>query len=160
MASGYNRRPLGFDSGLSDRYGKKERCAAGPVRVLMQGGVTVADQEPVDGYKLALAAELREKASQAELLLWPLLKPLGFEHSVPLCGFYADFYHRRLKLVVEVDGPQHRDTIAYDNKRAAIMRRNAGAQTIRFPTYRVYNDLDGVIQEIKRLVDERRIECC
>ena len=54
------------------------------------------------------ARELRDRETNAELVLWGYLKgkPLGlkFRRQHPYAVFILDFYCHALKLVIEVDG--------------------------------------------------------
>ena len=65
----------------------------------------------------------------------------------PIGPYFADFVCRDLRLVIEVDGGQHADSIA-DGERAAMMRR-LGYRTIRVWNNDVLNNIEGVLELLK-----------
>lgn len=78
---------------------------------------------------------MRKDGTKAEALLWTELKAkrLGGHHFVrqhPMGPYIADFVCRRAKLIVEVDGSQHADSL-HDRKRDEYFR-SKGYSTIRF----------------------------
>ena len=59
-----------------------------------------------------LAKQLRERMTQAELLMWDKLKNkqykgYKFRRQHPLHKFIVDFYCHELKLIIEIDGKYH-----------------------------------------------------
>jgi len=90
--------------------------------------------------KRRFAKRLRRRQTRAEREFWPLCQELRdekgiyFWRQIVLCGYVADFWCPKLKLVVEIDGPSHlmEEQIAYDKHRADVMFEELGAETIRF----------------------------
>jgi very-short-patch-repair endonuclease len=89
----------------------------------------------IDGSLLVKMRELRKHPTQAEARLWYHLRRrnLGyrFQRSYTVEGFIADFRSHERRLLVEVDGGQHADTVAYDERRTAKMGED-GYRVIRF----------------------------
>ena len=65
-----------------------------------------------------------------------------------LAGFIADFACPEAGLVVEADGSQHADDVAYDAARAAAFSR-MGWRTLRFWNNEIAQDLEGVLTAIQ-----------
>lgn len=95
-----------------------------------------------------------------EAKLWNALRqlrPLGhhFRRQAPLGRYYADFCCHRAHLIVEVDGDTHgsEQAIAHDSIRDAFLRRE-GYRVLRVTNLDVMRNLDGVVTEILRLLDQ------
>ena len=90
------------------------------------------------------AAELRNKMTFAEGLLWNYLKAnewgYKFRRQHPLFMYVADFYCHQLKLIIEIDGSIHE---LEDVKRNDAIRenhlKNLGLKIIRFKNEEVIN---------------------
>ena len=101
------------------------------------------------------ASVLRENMTIAEKQLWSRLNSsqLGvrFKRQHPIHIFIADFYCHQCKLVVEIDGEYHNDEdqLDYDKGRTAELER-FGITVIRFTNYEVMNDIDKVVEEIRK----------
>jgi very-short-patch-repair endonuclease len=71
-----------------------------------------------------LARSLRERSTLPERKLWALLRSrrfigFRFRRQVPIGPYIADFVCYGRGLVIELDGSQHADDQAYDNRRDA-----------------------------------------
>ena len=102
------------------------------------------------------ARTLRNNATPAERLLWQqlrLLKSEGrhFRRQVPIDRFIVDFACHGHKLIVELDGGQHGDAIAYDNARTKILESH-GYHVLRFWNNDVFQGLEGVVDRIRHEV--------
>jgi very-short-patch-repair endonuclease len=99
------------------------------------------------------AKSLRENMTPAESELWNKLNKsqLGFRFKAqhPIDIFIADFYCHQAKLVVEIDGGIHMHQTEYDLGRTAEME-NYGIRVIRFSNYDVFNNINIVLEEIKK----------
>lgn len=101
------------------------------------------------------ASVLRENMTIAEKQLWSRLNSsqLGvrFKRQHPIDIFIADFYCHQCKLVVEIDGEYHNDEdqLDYDEGRTAELER-FGITVIRFTNDEVMNDIDRVVEEIRK----------
>ena len=106
----------------------------------------------IDGSLLVKMRELRKNPTEAERKLWYHLRrrSLGyrFQHSYTIEGFIADFRCHERRLVVEVDGGQHADNVAYDQRRSARMGED-GYRVIRFWNTDVLTNIDGVLEAIR-----------
>jgi very-short-patch-repair endonuclease len=102
------------------------------------------------------ARELRKKATPAERILWQQLKLLKsegrhFRRQVPIDRFIADFACHYPKVVVELDGGQHGDAVAYDESRTKTLNVH-GYRVIRFWNNDVFEGLEGVVERIRHEV--------
>jgi very-short-patch-repair endonuclease len=100
--------------------------------------------------------QLRNKSTQAEILLWSKirmhqLRNLIFYRQKPLGGYIVDFYCPKAKLVIEVDGSQHYSEHAkeYDRVRDEFLT-NMNLRVLRFTNVDVMDNIDGVIEVIER----------
>ena len=91
---------------------------------------------------------------KAEVMVWLKLKNRqmnGFkfrrQHSIG--RYIVDFYCSELKLVIEIDGDTHmgENAESYDKKRQTFIEQ-FGIKFLRFTNNDVYNNLNGVIEEI------------
>ena len=102
------------------------------------------------------ACELRKEMTPAEKVLWNRLNKsqLGvrFKAQHPIDIFIADFYCHKHKLVVEVDGEIHLSQKEQDENRTAELER-FGLTIIRFKNEEVINDIERVIDEIKKIIN-------
>ncbi|MEY8848309.1 endonuclease domain-containing protein [Psychroserpens sp. XS_ASV72] len=99
---------------------------------------------------------LRNNPTKAESKLWQALRKRQLEgrkfrrqHSI--VNYIVDFYCPEEKLVIEVDGSVHHNTINsdYDHKRTEDL--NAfGLQVIRFTNDEVFESLDHILERIKQ----------
>ena len=102
-----------------------------------------------------LSKQLRNSSTDTETLIWAKirmrqLKGFLFYRQKPLGGYIADFYCPKAKLIIEVDGGQHRtpDSIKYDEVRDMYMK-NIGLKTLRFTNIDVLENIDGVVKIIE-----------
>ena len=109
------------------------------------------------------ARTLRNTATPAERLLWQHLsrsqQGAKFSRQMPVGPFYADFFCRSLKLVVECDGVSHDLSPEADARRDGWMQRG-GYTVLRFTNADVLGNVEGVLAmiraEIERLQSERK----
>ncbi|MES3099667.1 endonuclease domain-containing protein [Sphingomonas faeni] len=98
------------------------------------------------------ARELRRDATEAEDRLWYRLRSrrLGnfkFRRQVWIGPFIVDFLCMDAMLVVEVDGSQHIEDVAYDDARTAFLATK-GYRVIRVWNNDVMQRMDGVLAAI------------
>ena len=107
------------------------------------------------------ARELRRTMTRAEWKLWGVLRggALGasFRRQHPIGPYFADFYCAPLKLVVELDGSQHADRIAYDANRTTFLNAQ-GMMVLRFWNGEVMENIDGVAQVIMEAIRKREFD--
>ena len=102
------------------------------------------------------ARQLRGHATKPEYILWSLLRNrqldgLKFRRQVPLLGYTVDFICVDRKLIVEIDGRQHRWEADYDAARTEEIERH-GFKVVRFSNAEVVDDRDAVIAAIRRAI--------
>ncbi len=95
---------------------------------------------------------MRRKKTDAEALLWSRLRNRQLENAkfrfqTPIGRYVTDFACHGAKLIVELDGSQHADDEA-DQERDRILE-NAGYRVLRFWNSDVFGNLDGVLEEIR-----------
>ena len=104
---------------------------------------------------LAYARDLRKNQTEAEDLLWQLLRNRKFNHlkfrrQHPLvAGFILDFYCAEIKLGIELDGGYHNETEQkeYDEERTKIVNEY-GINIIRFKNDDIFLDIENVLKKI------------
>ncbi len=115
-------------------------------------GLSSADKA-YDQTSTQRSRELRNNATRAERKLWSILsnRQLGgvrFNRQVVIRPFICDFVARSAKLVVELDGGQHGDAIAYDDARTAFLEAKS-YRVIRFWNNDVLENIEGVVSMIE-----------
>ena len=99
---------------------------------------------------------LRNSLTPAEAILWKNLqrsqldgKKFRRQHSIG--NFIVDFYCPECRLAVELDGEGHFNSMAseYDAQRTAFLN-NLDIRVIRFENRMVFEDLEGVLEAIRR----------
>ncbi|MDD5396673.1 MAG: endonuclease domain-containing protein [Candidatus Moranbacteria bacterium] len=101
--------------------------------------------------------KLRESATPQEIILWSRLRrnQLGHrfrrQHSVG--KYIVDFYCSEKKLVVELDGWQHREenNDGYDIERTEFLQ-SLGYKVLRFWNDEVNKNIEGVILKIEEFL--------
>jgi adenine-specific DNA-methyltransferase len=73
---------------------------------------------------------------------------LKFRRQHPLGAYIADFYCDAHRLVIELDGGQHAQQIAYDAARAAWMQ-SQGIHTLRFWNHEVLLQTHAVLEQLR-----------
>jgi very-short-patch-repair endonuclease len=94
------------------------------------------------------ARELRKRMTGAERKLWFALRDrrfarFKFRRQAPIGRFVADFICFERRLVIEVDGGQHADSLS-DLRRDRWFAAN-GYRVLRFWNNEVLKNLDGVM---------------
>jgi len=108
----------------------------------------------VDPEKKVYSRNMRNAPTQSESILWSYLrrKQLGvrFHRQSIIRGWIVDFYCPSSGLVVELDGAQFHDKVK-DEHRDAVMQ-GIGLTVLRFPSSRVFTDINGVLDDIRYMV--------
>lgn len=100
-----------------------------------------------------VAREMRREPTEAEAHLWERLRGRGvdgckFRRQQPVGRYIVDFYCPRAKLVIEVDGPIHAQTVEEDAGRQAELEA-LGLFVIRFTNDEVFADIEIVLEAIR-----------
>ncbi len=97
------------------------------------------------------ARTLRREMTDSERKLWSGLRSeqlsVKFRHQHPLGTHIADFACLEPKLIVELDGSQHVNQAAYDERRDAFFRCQ-GFAVLRFASNEPFLNLEGVLSVI------------
>ena len=99
-----------------------------------------------------LQKRLRNGPTDAERKLWQRLKNrqiegCKFRRQHPYEDYVLDYVCLERNLVVELDGGQHMDAVAYDEKRTLLLEK-AGFRVLRFWNSDVFVSIDGVLETI------------
>jgi len=105
-------------------------------------------------YILTFARNLRNKQTDAENLLWLMLRDrrlagFKFRRQHPVGRYIIDFYCHEAKLAIELDGGGHNEdqTKEYDQLRSTDLS-GAGIHIERFWNNDVLNNLESVLEQI------------
>jgi very-short-patch-repair endonuclease len=97
------------------------------------------------------ARQLRRDRTEAEDKLWRGLREKlpaqKWRFQVPFHPYYADFACLKAKLIIEVDGGQHDEARAKDERRTRFLE-GKGFRVLRFWNNDVLQNLDGVLEVI------------
>ena len=103
------------------------------------------------------AKSLRTEMTDGEQLVWQKLRmeQLGvkFRRQHPLGAYIADFACLEPRIIVEIDGSQHAEQLAYDDKRDTFFKRQ-GFAVMRFAANLPFTNLEAVLQAIYNCVTE------
>jgi len=108
-----------------------------------------------------LARSLRKRETNSEEKLWLAIRNRQidgwkFKRQVPRGPYVVDFLCFEAGLVIEIDGIQHEteNAIVRDASRTAYLIES-GLRVLRFTNSDVLDNLDGVLNEIYRLLGEQ-----
>lgn len=115
---------------------------------------------PTKEILVARCKELRKNATDAEQLLWRVLRNrqiLGvkFRRQYLWKRFILDYYSPEVKLAIELDGGQHLNQVGYDRERTECLK-NEGIHVIRFWNDDVLKHLGNIVGVIWEEVLQRR----
>ncbi len=100
-----------------------------------------------------LAKKLRNNATYAEAVLWSKLRDkqidgAKFRRQQPIDRFIVDFVSFEKRVIIEVDGGQHVESVD-DVERDAFLTKS-GFTVLRFWNNEVLKNLDGVLEVIRK----------
>ena len=106
-----------------------------------------------------LAREMRKKPTAAERKLWKRIRRkqvLGvkFRRQLAIDRFIVDFCTLSIRLIIEVDGPTHDNSQAFDAYRQARLE-SYGFEVVRFGNRDVLSNIEGVMETIYSVVDRK-----
>ena len=99
------------------------------------------------------ARELRRNSTETERVLWRQLRGrelagYKFDRQVPIEPYIADFVCRSRKLVIELDGGQHKQQRVEDEQRTRWFN-SKGYRVLRFWNSEVLTNMAGVLEKIR-----------
>lgn len=102
------------------------------------------------------ARELRNNSTKAERLLWVRLRQYRprFTRQLVIKPFIVDLACRQAKLAIELDGSQHAEAAAYDNRRTAFLE-SQGLTVVRLWNNEVEENPDGAAEFVLARCAER-----
>lgn len=105
------------------------------------------------------ARKLRRDMTESEKRLWARLRGSQLENhkfvrQFPIGTAITDFACRSAKLVVELDGGQHSESLS-DNARTKMIAAH-GYTVIRFWNNDITENIDGVLEEIRNTLHNAR----
>ena len=114
---------------------------------------------PIPVQLLAKCRELRRNETDAERLLWRLVRNrqlcgVKFRRQHPVGRYVVDFYCHEARLAVELDGGQHaeEDQMQRDCARTAYLD-DRGVQVLRFWNGDVLKNPAGVLESIAEVLE-------
>jgi len=120
----------------------------------------MTNKPPLPPALLTRARELRRDATDAEQLMWKLLRNRQldgwkFRRQHPVGKYILDFYCHEARLGIELDGGQHAepDQAQYDVERAQALEAE-GIRVLRFWNNEVLKNTTAVLQEIWNALHE------
>ena len=108
----------------------------------------------IDPQLLEFAKTMRQNATDAENLMWQLLRNkcfmnLKFRRQHVIKPYIVDFYCHEIGLVIELDGSQHGtvDAIEYDAERTKFLEA-LGLKVVRYWNHEVLSQADFVLENL------------
>lgn len=107
----------------------------------------------------SLAQNLRKQMTKEEQQLWyRYLReyPIQFRRQVTCGQYILDFYCAKAKLAIELDGSQHYEpeAVKEDTVRTQYLE-SLGVMVLRFPNNAIWDNLNGVCEQIDITINER-----
>ena len=99
------------------------------------------------------AKSLRKKSTLVESLLWSRLRArqlqgIKFRRQQPIGNYIVDFVSFEKRIVIELDGGQHKMNKDKDNERDRFLAEN-DFTVLRFWNHDVFENLEGVLEVIR-----------
>ena len=108
----------------------------------------------IDPQLLIFAKSMRHTATDAEQLMWQILRAkrlmnLKFRRQHVIAPYIVDFYCHEIGLVIELDGSQHGadDAIEYDAERTKFLEA-LDLKIVRYWNHEVLNQADSVLENL------------
>ena len=102
---------------------------------------------------VAAARKMRRTSTDVERELWHRIRDkqidnFRFRRQRPIGKYIVDFICLDAKLIIELDGGQHANDVAYDERRTAFLR-SLGYRVLRIWNNEVTENLDGVLERLR-----------
>ena len=115
----------------------------------------------LDPQLLEFAKTMRSNATDAENLMWQLLRAkrfmnLKFRRQHVIAPYIVDLYCHELGLVIELDGSQHGtdDAIEYDAERTKFLEA-LDLKVVRYWNHDVLGNTEAVLRDLYNICFER-----
>ncbi|NEQ48072.1 MAG: endonuclease domain-containing protein [Leptolyngbya sp. SIOISBB] len=111
----------------------------------------------------AIARRLRNNMTPAEIILWQHLKGkqmdgYDFDRQKPIDAYIVDFYCKRLKLAIEVDGSSHNCEASQIQDRYRQSRlESLGISFLRFQNGEVQHETEAVLSTIRAWISSHSV---
>ena len=108
-----------------------------------------------------ISKELRQKQTEAEKILWFKLRNrqldgAKFRRQHRIGSYIVDFACLENKLIIEIDGGQHNQTLARENdEQRTQWLETTGYHVVRFWNSEVIQNTEGVLEKIKGLLKKK-----
>jgi len=107
------------------------------------------------------AKTLRRNLTDAEQKLWYHLRAhrfmdRKFKRQKPIGRYVVDFVCLEEKLIIELDGGQHAESLEYDQERDAWLR-SQGYKVLRFWNNELMNETESVLERIRLALEHEVI---
>lgn len=110
---------------------------------------------------ITFARTLRKEMSDSERILWAEIRykkhQFKFRRQYSIGPYVLDFFCPEARICIEVDGEHHAERQDQDKARDDWLA-SKGIQTIRIPSWDVYDYLDAVVERIMETCVERTLE--
>lgn len=107
------------------------------------------------------AENLRKNPTYCEAKLLMALKKEGIHHEFNqiVCGYIPDFYFRKAKLVVEIDGSIHGlESVKENDRKKDEVFKSRGYSVMRFTNSQIKDDTYGIIKQISSFIGHKKVE--
>ncbi len=124
---------------------------------LTRGGREGLGFLPYDPKLTALARSNRKTPTPAEQKIWyevlshRQFASYKFLRQKPINRYIVDFYCSTLRLVIEIDGDSHAESLKYDIERTQILQ-HYGLTVIRYSNHDVMHNISGVYEDLARQI--------
>lgn len=104
-------------------------------------------------YIVNISKQLRSHLTPWEIILWRHLRggrfyDVKFKRQVAFENYVVDFCSNEKKLIIELDGSSHQGSL--NDKKRDLFFNNLGYKVLRFWNNEVDNNLEGVLEKIKK----------
>jgi very-short-patch-repair endonuclease len=115
-------------------------------------------------HKIEKARDLRLNQTLAEKIIWGRLRnkqicDLKFRRQYNIGSYFVDFCCIEISLIIEIDGDVHgyEERKERDRFREDFLK-NSGFKIVRYTNYEIYNNLDGVLENLFNLCEALKIK--
>jgi very-short-patch-repair endonuclease len=103
------------------------------------------------------ARENRKNPTSAESKIWNEVLRMRqfasykFLRQKPIDNYIVDFYCSELRLVIEIDGDSHAETVEYDTVRTRVLEA-LGLTVVRYSNDEVLGNIEGVFEDLSQRI--------